>query len=675
MRKIKQVISSKEFLHYMIIMGLNLVISGILFLIFWQVMRMSLAITLAIIIGTSIGFFINNKFPAKIDMLCLWVQKYVQKIINNNSIFRIIIVLDGLMKTVLFMAVLRSEADGAWSYSNIMMNYAPTYFAFILLFYSFTYLLSKKGQNIYLLIMNFIYSLLLIADISYYRTSRDLLSLKQLLYPSSFNLYNESIINFKILDLIFIVDSIIILVIYIIKKIESREKRSFKKFFISIIASMLIISGSVIYYDIYHLSSNWYDTIATIQHNTVVNNNAGGPIAYTLSESLRALMRKSYKLSEQDKKEVEDWFEQNREDLPNNEYFSALKGKNILLIQVESLENFVLNRTVEGNEITPFLNKLVKNSIYCSNFYEENGEALSIDCDFIVNSSIYPSRRYKTGVYYGENTYSSSLPRILKRNGYHTISTHAEDKDNYNWSEFHRCGFNPDEMWSIEDYDYDEKIGYGLSDESFYRQVYDKIQNIKQPFFLQMATLASHGPFDIGDENKTIHFSYKLESTHLGKYFQAVRYADEQLEKFYNKLVESGMMENTALVILGDHSGVHRYYNDELQKLDYEGDWWRNFDHKIPLIIYAEGIKPKEVTVSGGQVDVLPTLSYLLGIDKNEYNKTSMGRVLLNTNRDATIMHTQEIVGNVRNEEEREFILKSYDIGEKIIKSDYMNRE
>lgn len=52
-----------------------------------------------------------------------------------------------------------------------------------------------------------------------------------------------------------------------------------------------------------------------------------------------------------------------------------------------------------------------------------------------------------------------------------------------------------------------------------------------------------------------------------------------------------------------------------------------------------------------------------------------MGRVLLNTNRDATIMHTQEIVGNVRNEEEREFILKSYDIGEKIIKSDYMNRE
>ena len=117
-------------------------------------------------------------------------------------------------------------------------------------------------------------------------------------------------------------------------------------------------------------------------------------------------------------------------------------------------------------------------------------------------------------------------------------------------------------------------------------------------------------------------------------------------------LSESGIMKDTVFVIYGDHTGVHNYYNDEIKDLDYDGNWWKEYDHKIPLIIYGEGINPTEVTVSGGQVDILPTLCYLLGIDDEEYKNTSMGRVLLNTNRDATLRRWRIIEGNIRNNEE-----------------------
>ena len=65
----------------------------------------------------------------------------------------------------------------------------------------------------------------------------------------------------------------------------------------------------------------------------------------------------------------------------------------------------------------------------------------------------------------------------------------------------------------------------------------------------------------------------------------------------------------------------------------------------------------------------------MLGIDENKYLDTAMGRVLVNTNRDATIIKGNEIKGNVKDNEELEHLLKSYEIGEKIIENNYFGRK
>ena len=132
-------------------------------------------------------------------------------------------------------------------------------------------------------------------------------------------------------------------------------------------------------------------------------------------------------------------------------------------------------------------------------------------------------------------------------------------------------------------------------------------------------------------------------------------------------------MDNTVLLIYGDHAGVHKYYDDEIQGLPLEGDWWKPYDHKIPLIIYGKGengksIKGEVISKAGGQSDITPTVLYLLGIDTNA---KFMGRNLLNTDRDATVIKGNLIMGNPKNEEEKNNLENAYKIAEYIIKNKY----
>ncbi|MDZ5001173.1 LTA synthase family protein, partial [Clostridium perfringens] len=97
-------------------------------------------------------------------------------------------------------------------------------------------------------------------------------------------------------------------------------------------------------------------------------------------------------LTNSDINEVKTWLDNNKEIIPDNEYKGMLEGKNLIAIQVESLENFVINKKVYGQEITPTLNKLLSQSLYFDNIYEQNNSGTSSDADLMVNTSIFPVR-------------------------------------------------------------------------------------------------------------------------------------------------------------------------------------------------------------------------------------------------------------------------------------------
>ncbi|MBN1046824.1 LTA synthase family protein [Clostridium botulinum] len=593
---------------------------------------------------------------------------------DKVSILKFFTVITMLIKSIIFIAILNIDTTDKILKKNISFKFTIIYLAFILFVYSFGYLFSKNRQTTFYIILNSLYTLLLIADLSYFRANRDLLGLKNILFENTFNPLQNSLMNLRPVDLIFIIDIILLLTWVIKGKIQNNNKRSLKKFFSTIIISVFMIIGSCICVDALQLGE-FGDSIIFNQWTTLMEVKAPGPIGYHIVEGTRSINKYfNDKPSSEDKKEIEDWLTFNKEKIEDNEYKGLLKGKNVIFLQIESLENFVINQKTNGKEITPFLNKLASEGLYFNNFYEQNNAGNSIDCDFMINTSIYPLGNKITALNYGENVYPNSLPRILQKDGYFTISSHAELPNEFNWTELHKNSFGANELWTINDYVYEESVGYGLSDKSFLSQTADKLKDIKQPFFIQLPTLSNHGPFDLDEKYRQLNLPDEVNDSYLGGYFESVLYTDNQLEMFYNKLNESGLLDDTVLVIYGDHTGVHKYYNEDIQDIDYENNWWDEVDHKIPLIIYSKNMEHKIVNKTGGQIDILPTICYLLGIDDDSYRNSTMGRILVNTNRNAITIKGNHIVGNVKPSDE-EHVSKAYEIGEKIIKTNYFNHK
>lgn len=579
-----------------------------------------------------------------------------------------------VIKSLIFVALVQSKAADSFSYSNLQLRFLVVYLAFVLFVYSFGYLFSKNKQILFYMGFNTIYSILMISDLWYFRANNYILGVKNILYPGTFNPLNKGFYNFRAIDIIFFIDILILISWIIIRKIECTENRDTGKFSVVVRHSLLLIIICYVAFDICSLGG-WDGKLIEVGWDVKMSVKASGPLGYHIIEGVRTSSRKIMNsISKEKKVDIDDWIKYNREEIAPNEYKETAKGKNVVFLQIESLENFIINKSVNGKEITPFLNKISKQGLYFNNFYEQNNAGNSIDCDFIINTSVFPLGDRITGLNYGENIYKNSLPRILKGAGYKTISTHAEDAGEFNWTELHKNGFGVDETWNIDDYDYEETVGYGLSDKSFLKQVSEKLSKESEPFFLQMATISSHGPFDIDSKYRELNLPEEVDKSYLGGYFESAHYADRQIEMFFNKLEQYGLLDNTMIVIYGDHTGVHKYYNDEIQNVSYDGDWWKVVDHKIPLLIYSKGTIPKIVEAHGGQIDVLQTIAYLLGIDEDIYEKQSMGRNLLNTNRDATVIKGNIIVGNVKDDGEKNHLLNAYRIGENIINSDYFSK-
>jgi len=597
------------------------------------------------------------------------------RILNTQmSKFRIVIILDLLLKTLIFLALVQVSTADTIIFNNIRFKFSFIYLAFILLIYSFSYLANRNKQIIFNIVINIGISLLLIADLWYFRANGDFLGIKNILFKDTFNPLGRSLYNFNSIDIIFIIDIAIIILWVLVKKIRNIETRDTSKFWFSLRYSIIMILVSFIALDGLWIS-DWDAKIVKKGWDVVMTSKAPGPIGYHLIEAAQSINKKVNGVSISDSEDIEDWLEYNKEELEPNEYKGVLQGKNVVFLQIESLENFVINKSTNGKEIMPFLNKIAGEGLYFNNFYEQNNAGNSIDCDVLVNTSVFPLGKKITALNYGENTYPNALPNLLKDKGYTTISSHAESPGEFNWTELHKNGFGVEKLWDIRDYKYEETVGYGLSDKSLLSQIANKVENEKQPFFIQVATLSSHGPFNIDEKYRELDLPDEIDSSKLGGYFESLRYTDNQIKMFFNKLEELKLLDNTVVVIYGDHSGVHKYYKDEIDKLNYEGNWWQEYNHGIPLIIYSKGISPKLVENHGGQVDILPTMSYLLGVDEKLYKNTSMGRVLVNTNRNATVIKGNTIVGKVKDEEERTHLLDAYSIGEKIIKGNYFSKK
>ncbi|MDO5039819.1 LTA synthase family protein [Clostridium sp.] len=589
-----------------------------------------------------------------------------EKRLNIGTLIKDLILIILVIKSIIFIGIGSSNTGKTFSGFKIEKELILAQLAFIGILMFISLFFKGKRQITYLIIVDIVYSLILIADIWYYRASRNYLGLRHILFKDMFNPMHESLINPNKLDLLFLID--IPILIYIRVKIKNilNCKRNIKLSILGIILCILTIYITHYLIDIKDITKGRVKFMSVEWSPFIMAQNQS-PIGYHLYEAIRAIEKKNFQGNKDEIKQVDDWLAWNNKKLPDNKYKGIFKGKNVVFLQIESLENFVIGKKVLGQEITPNLDKLMKKSFYFDNIYEQNNAGNSIDCDMMANTGLLTLGDSITFLTHADVKYKS-LPRILNENGYTTISTHAERASDWNWSEAHSNALGYQDMWDIDSYKLDDIFGMGLSDHSFLNQYADKLKTLKEPFFSTIPTLSSHGPFDLPDKYRELKLPKNIDDTKLGGYFQSVHYTDKQIGFFIDKLEKLGLLNDTVLVIYGDHGGVHKYYNDEIQNVPLEGDWWKERDYKIPLFIYGKGIEGKTISIAGGQTDIVPTVLYLLGIDVKE--NIFMGRNLLNTNRNSTVIKGNKIVGNPT-EEERKRLEKAYTIADYIIKNKY----
>lgn len=604
------------------------------------------------------------------------MKEKLRNIIKNNWLFVFMVIMIQF-KSIILLSMLRTTNSSSINLGSIYFGEPAkwVHVAIITLIVSVIYLFKDKGRLKAALTLDILVTLLFIADIWYYRANGTFLSIRHLMHSEIFNPVGKNLFNFRLVDLTFFIDFIILFFIYKFIKIEKTEDES--KLSLRIVKTLVVflVSAFTIGFGHYYIDvkgkveGQYLFRLSWAPFQTFSDMSPLGYHGYDLN----FYKDKNKTLTNDEINDIESWFNDNKEEIPDNKYKGLLEGKNLIAIQVESLENFVINQEVYGQEITPNLNKLLSESLYFDNIYEQNNSGTSSDADLLVNTSIFPVREDTTFFSYPWTSYNT-LQNLLNNKGYTTISTHAELPGSWNWAEPHKS-FGASKMWDIGVYNKDEIIGPGLSDESYLKQTAEKLTKETDPFYTFVATVTSHGPFEMPDDKKYLDIPKELDENMMGAYFQSIRYTDEAIGKFLEELEKNNQLDNTVIMIYGDHCGVHKFYEDDIQDTPLEGDWWKDNQKKIPFIIYSKGLEPEVISKAGGQSDFLPTISYLLGIDRSEFENSSMGRVLVNTERDAAILNDGSIMGTPKNEKEINHLNDTFKIADLIIEKNYFGNK
>lgn len=578
-----------------------------------------------------------------------------------------------LFQSILFILLL---SDGNAIKINIrtaIVGVPPilVYVSFVIIPYSFCFLLKGKAKKLFIIITNLFISLLLVFDLWYYRSNSSFLNYYMLDMTTNLEGLSSSIFAmFRSIDLIFFTTALTLL--FMFKTGLEHYKNSSR----DVAKFMLLFIISVIYLGYAHIKIDklqrgyeyQYIFRRTWSQNQTMYNLT--PLGYHVYDFFNYLDdKKPYILTQAEEDRIDNYFSSKEKGLPENRYAAAFEGKNLLVIQVESLENFVIKEVVGHQEITPNLNRLLSNSLYFSNYREQTYNGTTSDATYVSNTSMFPILVGNNNFNYPYNEYNS-LPNLLKKEGYNTYSMHGEKGTYWNWMTAERnMGF--DTTLDITEFKEDEKIGLGLSDRSFLAQALEKIDKQKKPFYSFMITLTSHSPFTIPEHEVNIKLPDNLKGTRMGGFIESINYTDRVIGEFIEALDKKGHLEDTVVAIYGDHEGVSKFFDEEVQSLKGIPDKWKENDRRVPLIIYSKALKGEEFEVNGGQIDFLPTMSYLMGIEEESYINTSLGRNLLNTNLDKSVLTNRTYRGSDISKEKELFYINVLEISNIMIKSNY----
>ncbi|MER2063815.1 MAG: LTA synthase family protein, partial [Alkalibacterium sp.] len=334
---------------------------------------------------------------------------------------------------------------------------------------------------------------------------------------------------------------------------------------------------------------------------------------------------------------------------PDPEYFGAAKDRNIIVIALESVQQFLIDYELEDeqgvkHEVMPFVNSLFSNkdSYSFSNFFHQTSQGKSSDAEVLAETSLYGLPEGSAFQTLGSTNTFHAAPSILgEKAGYTSAAFHGNVGSFWNRTDTYR-NFGFDYFFDSEFYDVsgDRSLEYGLKDKLFFNDSVEYIEQLPQPFYTKFVTVTNHFPYPLDEKNQGFPEAQTSDET-INQYFATANYLDQAVEEFFDYLKASGLYDDSIIMLYGDHYGISNMRNPRLAELVGKDSLeWTAFDdaqmQRVPLIVHVPGVDNGEVfNTYSGQVDILPTLMHLLGIETDEF--LFMGQDLLSGEHDNTV--------------------------------------
>ncbi|WFB56958.1 LTA synthase family protein [Paenibacillus sp. BR1-192] len=509
----------------------------------------------------------------------------------------------------------------------------------LLLISFWTLWLPARGRLASLTLLNLVWTGILYADLIYYRYFDDFITVPVLMQAGQVGSLGDSIRSLiHGADLFFFIDWVVIVpftaVMVFRKRTSTSETYGFpgefqrhrrKRVFGRLAAGTLVfILGMVMtFVPIKKASDTW--AVGLFEGNwwNITLYNVTGLIGfhgYDLYRYGRDHLIGQPKLADEEVNQVKAWFDaKHGKASGTGALFGKYKGSNVIMIQTEAFMNFVIGQSIGGQEITPNFNRLMKDSMYFSNFYHQTGQGRTSDADFVTHSSLLPLPTGSVFTRYADREYDT-LPEILKEQGYAANVFHAYDSSFWNRTTMYR-EMNYDRFYSKKDYEMNDVLGWSLSDKAFFAQSLDRMKGIEQPFYSFLITLTSHHPYYVPKDARKLDTG-EFEGTMFGDYLQSIHYVDEAFGQFEEQMKQQGLWDNTILLIYGDHdnsikeiSDYEKFLGRDLNALDME-----LIMNQVPLLIrLPDGGNAGVYPEAAGMMNVTPSILHLLGVSEAPY--------------------------------------------------------
>lgn len=511
-----------------------------------------------------------------------------------------------------------------------ILRLVPTLFtlSYILLGVGISLLLEKKkGKILYIILFIISFALFIINNIYYSMTDTFFDFSLILLADEGSEYFLDAILNCNIWVYI---SSIIIIITFILglKYFKGNTKTDLKKiikvFFLFLIIHTLtpLLLGKA------NDALNWstWRNPRNIYINFNDNNKSmriSGIYEYSVRNFYITFIKAKKTTNEEDITFLEEEYSKEEENYQTN-YTGKYKDKNLILLQLEGIDNWLITK-----EDTPTLYKMMNNSINFTNHYSYyNGGGSTFNSEFAVNTGFITPLSYTQNAYtFNKNTFPYSLAHLFKNMGYSVNAFHMND------SEYYSRGTNY-KNWGYENYYGLKELGvykddsYTLDRELILNETFSEKMFPEEKFVDYIITYSGHLPFTtekgvcrklviedvLKKENlEELPNDYILPTlTEEECARRQAKETDYMVELLLNKLTEKNLIDNTVIVVFTDH---YLYTLSDQTILDKYKETKNNLINKTPFFIWDNEVSKKKITSVTSQLNILPTLLNLYGLE------------------------------------------------------------